>query len=213
MELERAQDLSGRKSVTKCLIALGSNLPSQAGGSARTLGVALGLLAGESVRVAAISRAYRTPAWPPGSGPDFANAAAVVETTLSPADLLTRLHEVEATLGRIRKVRWGARAIDLDLIACGDLVLPDANTLRAWIDLAPEVQAVRAPDRMILPHPRVQDRAFVLVPLCDVAADWPHPLLGLTAAEMRDRLDPAVLAAIVPLSDDLVAVASAPGGC
>jgi 2-amino-4-hydroxy-6-hydroxymethyldihydropteridine diphosphokinase len=81
----------------------------------------------------------------------------------------------------------------------GDLVLPDAQTHRRWRELAPEDQARQAPDQLVLPHPRLQDRAFVLVPLCDVAPDWRHPVLGLTARALLAALPAADVAAVKPL--------------
>lgn len=201
------------KAVTKGLIALGSNLPSEAGSSVETLAIALQLLDGESVCVTSVSRVFRTPAWPPGSGPDFANAAAIVETTLPPEALLARLHAVEAELGRIRTVRWGARAIDLDLLAYGDRIAPDEATLRHWIDLQAEAQAREAPGVLLLPHPRLQDRGFVLVPLADVAPDWRHPLHGVTVREMLDRLGPDAFEGIEVLPDSLTELAGSSPDC
>jgi 2-amino-4-hydroxy-6-hydroxymethyldihydropteridine diphosphokinase len=92
------------------------------------------------------------------------------------------------------------RTLDLDLLAVGDLVLPDATTYAEWRALPADLQRLRAPDDLILPHPRMQDRAFVLVPLADVAPDWVHPVLGLSVAEMRDGLPADDLAGVVPLS-------------
>jgi 2-amino-4-hydroxy-6-hydroxymethyldihydropteridine diphosphokinase len=200
-------------SVTKGLIALGSNLPSEAGSSVETLAIALRLLDGESLCVTSVSRVYRTPAWPPGSGPDFANAAAVVETSLPPDALLARLHAVEAELGRIRTLRWGARAIDLDLLAYGDRIAPDAATLGHWIDLPAEAQTREAPATLLLPHPRLQDRGFVLVPLADVAPDWRHPLLGVTVQEMLDRLGPEAFEGIEILPVNLTELAGSSTDC
>ena len=80
----------------------------------------------------------------------------------------------------------------------GDLVLPDAQTHRRWRELAPEDQARQAPDQLILPHPRLQDRAFVLVPLADVAPDWRHPLSGLSVDQMLQALPAEDVAAVVP---------------
>ena len=102
-------------------------------------------------------------------------------------------------MGRVRTQRWGQRVIDLDLLAAGDRVLPDPATQRHWMDLPEDQQRRLAPDTLILPHPRLHQRAFVLVPLADVAPDWVHPVLGQSVAQMRDALDPAEVAQIRPL--------------
>lgn len=91
------------------------------------------------------------------------------------------------------------RTLDLDLIALGDAVLPDAATQAQWRGLDPEAQRRLAPDRLILPHPRLQDRSFVLVPLADVAPDWRHPVLGLTVREMLAARPVAERSEVVPL--------------
>lgn len=130
------------------------------------------------------SALYQTPSFPVGSGPDFVNAVCVFDSHLAPRDVLLALHDIEKHFGRTRDVRWGQRTLDLDLIACGDGILPDKTTQTQWRDLPLDAQKTDTPDQLILPHPRVQDRAFVLMPMCDVAPDWVHPLLGVTAAEM-----------------------------
>ena len=80
-----------------------------------------------------------------------------------------------------------------------DQVLPNPETFAHWRDLALEEQLNQAPDQLILPHPRLQDRGFVLVPLCDIAPDWVHPVSGLSAAEMLAKLPIDMVAEVQPL--------------
>lgn len=159
---------------------------------------ALSLLDRESTRIRSVSRFFRTEAWPPGSGPDYVNAAALVRTRLSPHALLDLLHEIEAALGRQRSRRWGPRTLDLDLLFHGPAVLPDAATQSAWRALPPDRQQVEVPGGPILPHPRLQDRAFVLVPLAEIAPGWRHPLTGQTVAAMAAALPADQVAAVRP---------------
>lgn len=182
------------------LLALGANLPSSAGSPETTLRKSLSKLAKKSgLKLLSVSRFWRTPAYPAGSGPDFVNAAAVLSCRLPPDDLLAELHRIEAGFGRLRKgARWQARGIDLDLLAYGDLVLPDAATQDAWRALPPERQAEHAPEGLVLPHPRLQDRGFVLAPLAEVAPGWRHPRLGRSVAQMLADLPPGALAGMRP---------------
>ncbi len=99
----------------------------------------------------------------------FVNAAALVETTLSPKEILDALLNIEQSMGRIRQEKWGPRIIDLDVLFYNRQVIEEAD--------------------LVLPHPYLDRRRFVLVPLMDVAPDWIHPLLGLTPAEMLARLE------------------------
>ena len=147
----------------------------------------------------AVSDFYATPAFPAGSGPDYVNAAAAIRSDWTPDEALSLLHGIEAEMGRTRDVRWGQRTLDLDLIAVDDWVLPDVATHAIWRRLPAGQQAQLVPEQLILPHPRLQDRSFVLVPLADVAPDWVHPLLGLSVLQMRDSLDPADLATVCRL--------------
>ncbi|PWE32488.1 2-amino-4-hydroxy-6-hydroxymethyldihydropteridine diphosphokinase [Maritimibacter sp. 55A14] len=185
--------------VTKALLALGANLSTITGRIDATLERALSEIQCESTQICRTSSFYHSPAFPAGSGPDFVNAAAEIETELGPEALLDRLHRIEAALGRERRKRWGARVIDLDLLAYGDMVLPDATTQAHWRELDLETQMVRAPERLILPHPRMQDRAFVLIPLAEIAPDWRHPLLGLSVAEMAAALPEEARTGVSPI--------------
>jgi 2-amino-4-hydroxy-6-hydroxymethyldihydropteridine diphosphokinase len=187
------------RTYTKGLVAVGSNLPSSAGDARDTVLFALGLLADDSVGITAQSRLFQTPAFPVGAGPDFVNAVVEVETDLSAEALLAHLHKIEALIGRTRETRWGARVIDLDLLAFADLVLPDVATLKHWLELPPHERGMQAPDQLILPHPRMQERGFVLIPLMDLAPDWRHPYLGLTVRQMVEKLPKAEKAAVIAL--------------
>ena len=197
------QGESGHNAVTNeqiFLIAMGANLPWGADGPNVTLRHAVEMLTETGVSELRISRFFATPCFPAGAGPDYVNAAAALRFDGTAAALLERLHRIEAHFGRERVQRWGQRTLDLDLIAAGDQVLPDVATYQAWHDLAPQEQAKSAPDQLILPHPRIQDRAFVLVPLADVVPDWRHPVLGLTVRKMLDKLPAEDVAGVVPLS-------------
>lgn len=172
--------------LKEVLIALGSNAESVWGDPTVTVQKAslrIAEVLGNKVNSSAI---YATPAFPAGAGPDFSNAVIRIGTNLPADRILALLHQIEAEAGRERLVRWGQRTLDLDLLAVGDQVLPDRQILQDWIDLDPARQAEIAPDTLILPHPRLQDRSFVLVPMADVAPEWVHPVLGQTVEQMRD---------------------------
>jgi 2-amino-4-hydroxy-6-hydroxymethyldihydropteridine diphosphokinase len=151
------------------LIALGANLPSPAGAPAQTLKAALRELAGRSITIESQSGFYRTPAWPNPGDPPFVNAVTAIRTDLAPAALLAMLHEVETHFGRKRGQPNAPRTLDLDLLDY-------------------ERRIEEGPPR--LPHPRMEERGFVLVPLRDVAPDWRHPVSGRTAAELIAALPP-----------------------
>jgi 2-amino-4-hydroxy-6-hydroxymethyldihydropteridine diphosphokinase len=148
--------------VTKAggiFVALGANLPSADHGSPRaTLEAALPLLASEGVTILQRSSWWQSGPQPASEQPDFINGVIEVETALSPADLLAALHRVESACGRVRQQRWEARVLDLDLI-----------------DYRRQSQAGQgeAPN---LPHPRLTERLFVLLPLHEIAPDWRHPI-------------------------------------
>jgi len=149
------------------VIALGANLSSAIGAPRETLSAALKKLAQSGVEIAATSAFYESEAWPDPTDPPFVNAVAIVRTELSPAALMARLHEIESSFGRQRSVPNAPRTIDLDLI-----------DYDGRVETGPPV----------LPHPRMERRAFVLVPLAKVAPAWRHPISGKTVEDMIAEL-------------------------
>jgi 2-amino-4-hydroxy-6-hydroxymethyldihydropteridine diphosphokinase len=154
------------------LIGIGANLPHPVHGAPRhTCEAALAALERAGVRVVARSPWYATAPVPRSDQPDFINGVARVATALSPEALLGLMHRIEAEFGRVRGAANAARTLDLDLLAYG-------GERRA------------GPTGPILPHPRLHERAFVLLPLRDVAPDWRHPASGRAVAELIAALAP-----------------------
>ncbi len=185
-------------------VAFGANLCRGTDGPGATLEAALARLAATpGMTFRARAGWYASPAYPPGAGPDFVNGVAAFATRLSPEDTLARLHEVEAALGRVRGARWGPRVVDLDLLAHGATVRPDSPTQADWAALGPSDAAGRMPEGLILPHPRLAERAFVLLPWAEIAPSWRHPLTGRSVAEMAAALPAEEVAATRPLGAPL----------
>lgn len=103
-------------------------------------------------------------------------------------------------MGRTRENRWEPRLCDLDLIAYDDIILPDMETFEEWKNLDLASQQTKTPQILVLPHPRLQDRSFVLVPLNDIAPDWRHPVTGIKVSDMLNAIPPADLAEISEIS-------------
>jgi 2-amino-4-hydroxy-6-hydroxymethyldihydropteridine diphosphokinase len=163
------------------IIAFGANLPGPDGASpeatcARAL-TAIGAIPG--LTMAAVSPFYVSAPVPVSDQPPYINGVLSARGDIDPAALLAALLAIEARFGRRRAELNAARSLDLDIIAMGGLVRV-------------------APDP-ILPHPRAHERAFVLRPLADIAPDWQHPTLGLTAADLLARLPPQDIALLETL--------------
>lgn len=178
------------------IVAIGSNVTSTYGGPRQTVQAAVDELDRAPFKLLKVSRFYQTPCFPKGAGPDFVNAAVTLAFQGEPDAVLRHLHEIEARFGRERVSRWGARTLDLDLLAVGSRISPDETVLKNWMELSPRRQLEEAPDQLILPHPRLHERGFVLVPMVDVAPDWVHPILGRSVQQMLDGLPDAQKAEI-----------------
>jgi 2-amino-4-hydroxy-6-hydroxymethyldihydropteridine diphosphokinase len=151
------------------LIGIGSNLAAPGYGSPlETATAALEQLPTVGVKLLRRSQWYLSEPVPRSAQPWFVNGVAVVAAELPPIRLLERLLALEARFGRIRGPRNAARTLDLDLLDDKGCRCTTAS--------------------LVLPHPRLHERRFVLVPLCEVAPQWRHPLLDLSAAELMTRL-------------------------
>ncbi len=141
--------------MARALIALGANIAGRYGPPDAAIEHALGLIGD----VIARSRLYRSAAWPDPADPEFVNAAALLDTPEAPSTLLARLHRIESDFGRERSRPNAPRPLDLDILDYDGLVSIAGAT-------------------PILPHPRIDARAFVLMPLREIAPGWTHPVTG-----------------------------------
>ncbi len=171
-----------------CLVLIGSNQEWSGFSSKDVLALTLRYLWDANLYVTSVSRFYETPAFPKGSGPNYVNAAVAIRSQFDADSTLKKFHEIEQELGRIRETRWGQRTVDIDLISYGDLILPNEATQVDWVNLPLADQMRFSPDTLIVPHPRLQDRAFVLGPLMDIAPDWRHPVTHLSVRQMYEAL-------------------------
>jgi 2-amino-4-hydroxy-6-hydroxymethyldihydropteridine diphosphokinase len=149
-------------------LALGANISGPAGPPLSTLHAALAALEKAGIAVARVSAFYETRAWPDPADPPFLNAVAEVGTHLAPAELLTVLHKMETSLGRTRSTANAPRTLDIDLLDYQGRVMGNGP--------------------LILPHPRLAARRFVLEPLAGIAPHWRHPLSGETVQALLAAL-------------------------
>ncbi len=146
------------------LIALGANLAGPYGSPEETLKMAMVTLENAGVQILAKSSIWVTKPVPASDQPLYRNAVIMVHTKRGAVDLLNLLHTIEADFGRIRMERNEARVLDLDLIAYNEEIVHSTD--------------------IFIPHPRMHERGFVLVPLCEINAQWRHPVLQKTADEL-----------------------------
>jgi 2-amino-4-hydroxy-6-hydroxymethyldihydropteridine diphosphokinase len=161
--------------MAEALIALGGNVDDVRSTFDQAIAK---LCSDDAVRLTARSSDYRTPPWGITEQAPFVNAVIAVTTSLTPHDLLARAQECERALGRKRALerRWGPRTIDIDLLAYDDLVLIDRD--------------------LILPHPHMLERAFVLVPLAEIAAD--RVIAGVQVSAALKRVDASGIEKLPP---------------
>jgi len=151
-------------STTECLIALGGNT----GPVEQNFVLALDKLVDADCRVVTRSQCYQSVPMGADAGKTFVNAAALVETDLSPLPLLELLQKIENDCGRVRFVHWGPRTLDLDLLFYGQQIVQS--------------------HRLTVPHPGLWYRRFVLEPLTEIAPTWKHPVSGQTVEQLYERL-------------------------
>ena len=172
-----------RKLEGPILLGLGANLPSpDHGPPAATVRAAVGALVARGLEIRARSRWWESAPVPPSDQPWYVNGVIEVGTSLPPESLLALLHRIEGQFGRLRSVPNAPRILDLDLLAYGDLVR-------------------RGPEPPLLPHPRMVERAFVLLPLAEIHPSWRHPATGRSLDELIAEIPPGQIVRPLPHSD------------
>lgn len=171
------------------LIGIGGNLPTAHDSVRQTLNHGLSLFPTRGITLKALSNWYKTS---PLGGPrqnDYINAVCDVDTELGPETLLAALHDIESTLGRSRAGKWGPRVIDLDLLDYRGQIIGPVPSAKKNTKNNIQIYKNTQKQPLSLPHPHIAERAFVLVPLQDIASNWRHPQTGEHVAAMLARLE------------------------
>ena len=174
--------------MTTCLISFGANIPGPLGCPAETLNQAIKEFQYQDLLILKKSQIYSSLAFPDPKKPAYLNGCLQILVNCGPNDVLCKLKAIETKMGRRTNHRWGSRICDLDLLSFESKVLPSSEIFNHWYRMPFKNQLLEKPDELLLPHPRIQDRAFVLKPLLDVAAGWMHPVHNLTVKEMFNFL-------------------------
>ncbi|MEP1229657.1 MAG: 2-amino-4-hydroxy-6-hydroxymethyldihydropteridine diphosphokinase [Litorimonas sp.] len=159
------------QTINPIYIAFGANLSNPKS----TFKAAIQALEENGVNLVKISGLWQSPAWPAGEGqPDYINACAQIEYVGQARQLLNVLHEVEAQLGRVRGIRNAARTLDLDLLDFRGQIIQEQSVQEQ------NLEGNLSNTHMIIPHPRMLTRGFVLFPLSEIAPNWQDPVLALS---------------------------------
>ena len=173
--------------MKKYFIALGSNLETQNLSRQEVINTALGYFSQFNMILIKVSSFWESRSYPDKNKPNFINAVSEVLSDLNPYEILYELKTIETKMGRKNNTRWGNRVLDLDIISAGSIILPNSNVFNEWLKMPIQKQIKNQPNELILPHPRIQDRLFVLNPLNEVDPHWTHPVFKKTPLELINR--------------------------
>ena len=174
--------------MTHCFIAYGANMPGPFGDPRDTLEIVFSELRKYNLEILRKSRLYTSLAFPDPEKPKYLNGCFELRANCEALTILGRLKSIEIKMGRRESARWDSRVCDLDLLAYSNEIHPSPEVFNYWYKMSLRTQMITKPGELLLPHPRLQDRAFVLKPLMEFASDWIHPIIKLSVKEMLEAL-------------------------
>ncbi|MEE2705199.1 MAG: 2-amino-4-hydroxy-6-hydroxymethyldihydropteridine diphosphokinase [Pseudomonadota bacterium] len=151
------------------IIAFGANLNSHVGSPMVTIKSAISALQSRGIIFVKYSRFFETTPVPPSNNRNYINSVAIIETQMNPYELLNACHEVELMYGRERSYKNSPRTIDIDILAYNNIVIKNR--------------------KIQIPHPRLHEREFVMIPLGEIAPNWKHPFLNISISELISNLE------------------------